>query len=124
MAHKTNTENFQTTLCFCLVFVHIKGGCTTGAIRLRGGSNGAQGRVEVCNNNVWGTVCDDFWGTVDAQVACRQLGFSTTGKILAHMHYTVIQCVILFLCRCCCSNQWLHQWCWSDLVGRCPVSWN
>ena len=54
--------------------------CTRGAIRLQGGT-ATQGRVEICNNNVWGTVCDDFWGTPDAQVACRQLGFSTTGRI-------------------------------------------
>ena len=55
-------------------------GCTQGAIRLQGGANSMTGRVEVCNANVWGTVCDDFWGTPDAQVACRQLGFSSTGR--------------------------------------------
>ena len=61
------------------------------------------GRVEVCNTNVWGTVCDDFWGTPDAQVACRQLGFSPTGAAIAtgsavpdgtgSIHLDNVQCV-------------------------------
>ena len=54
--------------------------CVQGDIRLVGGSTAREGRVEVCNNNAWGTVCDDFFGTADAQVACRQLGFSDTGS--------------------------------------------
>lgn len=49
------------------------------------------GRVEICNTNVWGTVCDDFWGAPDAQVACRQLGFSATG-----MWYNNYTCTIKF----------------------------
>ena len=53
--------------------------CETGALRLVGGLTSSEGRIEICNSNIWGTVCDDFWDTNDANVACGQLGFSNTG---------------------------------------------
>ena len=71
--------------------------CLNGDIRLRGGTNLGEGRVEICNNNTWGTVCDDAWGTPDANVACRQLGFSPTGTyIFVHNIATVIITVVTF----------------------------
>ena len=54
--------------------------CTNGALRLRGGTTSREGRVEICYEHQWGTVCDALWGSNDAKVACRQLGFSSSGN--------------------------------------------
>ena len=51
--------------------------CTEGAIRLLGGT-AAQGRVEICHNHIWNTVCDEGWDDTDAMVTCYQLGLPST----------------------------------------------
>lgn len=63
------------------VGILCQGLCTNGDIRLVDGSSStadatpSNGRVEVCFNGRWGTVCDNGWNTADGQVTCGQLGF-------------------------------------------------
>ena len=50
-------------------------------IRLVGGTDEYSGRVEVGMNGTWGTICDSGWDILDAQVVCREMGY--TGAIAA-----------------------------------------
>ena len=69
----------HSSLNFCLLYLFTSGtfnvDCEHGSLRLVNGGLTNQGRLEICINFIWGTVCDDLFGINDAQVVCRQLGY-------------------------------------------------
>ena len=48
--------------------------CTNGQVRLVDGSTEDDGRVEICINQAWGSICSSSWSIQDVFVVCKQLG--------------------------------------------------
>ncbi|XP_009080620.1 PREDICTED: deleted in malignant brain tumors 1 protein [Acanthisitta chloris] len=96
--------------------------CAGASIRLSGGRNRCEGRVELYDGSTWGTVCDDQWDQRDAQVVCRQLGCGQPvdaphaahfGVGSGHIFLDDVQCrgdePSLQMCR---HNGWGGAKCW------------
>ncbi|CAH6776496.1 galectin-3-binding protein [Phodopus roborovskii] len=57
-------------------------GAGDGDMRLVNGASASEGRVEIFYRGQWGTVCDNLWNILDANVVCRALGYENATRAL------------------------------------------
>ena len=68
------------------ILIPHEGLCTDGDVRLEDGDREYEGRIEVCYDENWATVCDFDVDDMLAKVVCRQLEFSLHSKSIAVSH--------------------------------------
>lgn len=71
-----------------LSFYIILADCEEGEVRLQNGTDPSNGRVEVCQNGIWSSVCSSNWDHIDAMVVCRQLGYESKGSYYNYSNNT------------------------------------
>ena len=67
-----------------------------------------EGRLEVCFNQRWGTVNGDGWSSVDTQVACRQLGYETSGEYSLHFVPAIATPIFFIIIIILCTLSRFH----------------
>ena len=100
----------QATRIYLHAGVNSTEPCITGNIRLAGGGSLAEGRVEICYQNMWGTICDDSWSEVDARVVCRILGYPPLGTYKKFYKQLIILRNNPYR-SCCIHKLKIWKWC-------------
>jgi len=87
-------------------------------VQLVGGSGSHEGRVEIFLHGEWGTVCDDDWDLNDANVVCKQLGYSMGASAARSSAYFGEGSGIIWFDDVQCTGSEAHLYdCLNDGVG-------
>jgi len=80
-------------------------------MRLEGSEAAYQGRLEICHNGTWGTVCSHGFDNRDARVACRGLGL---GLVVVSLPSSCVIYVVFYSC-------YLLQLLWPPCVADADI---
>ena len=70
----------HSSICVLTIDPGTNNCSSVGEVKLRDGVTQFEGRVEVCLDGHWGTICSSSWRSNNARVVCGQLGFPTSGE--------------------------------------------
>lgn len=87
MTCQSKADVSSKLMVIAFIYTYMYQDCTDGVISLTGGKRRNEGRVEICINGIWGTVCDKFFDQQDAEVLCNQLGHSNLGLYFTYSLY-------------------------------------
>ena len=84
-----STSITSMVLCLCALtssnlFTHA---LQNGEVRLVCGESKNKGTVQVYYDGQWGTICDTRWGSSNANVVCRQLGYERALRLHYNSHF-------------------------------------
>jgi hypothetical protein len=68
-------ENLTVNIIALLTWIKCAIYFTGSDIRLVGGQNCLEGRIEVLYDGEWGTVCNNGFGNIEARIVCKAVGF-------------------------------------------------
>ena len=78
-------------------------------LRLVGGNNEQEGRIEILYYGSWGTVCDQLFNFNSANVACRRLGFPGALSIRTNISFSLTAPVWMGNVQCTGDESGLEQ---------------
>lgn len=101
--------------------------CSDGDVRLVDGTASNKGRVEICFNSAWGTICDSSFTGRDAGVVCQQLGYSRFSKFASsynnYCRHLRTHCLLAIgHIECMIGIQGLATFCPLDATGSVQFS--
>ena len=93
------------SFCSLLASTTLPGGCgcTEGDLRLGDGrynvtTGVVEGRLEICINEAWGSVCNNYFGSAESSVVCRFFNLTEGGEILILIVKSLVSTESLIMC--------------------------